>query len=297
MIQLIEQGAVGQVSVAIGGQTVFTLTTANNATDQARYLSQSYTGALTGPCTVTMPNVNKIGWAQNLTSGGFNVVLTAGAGTTATIPANGQWYFYWCDSNSNVSLVSVGLGSANIAGNLSVVGTQTVSGASTLNNVVTITGPDNLAATPALTVRGLNGSTGLRITDNALMVAPGTLSNTTGNAANLFMDAVGIIYFSVSSLRYKHSVEPYPTPLVAAGRLRAIRFKSNNDADGHRWFAGFGAEEVHDAGLSEFVNYDKEGRPDGVQYGPLAALAIGAVNDLVTMLERLAKRVEALEGA
>ena len=105
---LFEQGSVSQISISIAGQTAVTLSTANNAPDQARYLSQQYTGALTGDCTVTMPNVNKTGWAQNSTTGGHNVILTTGAGTTVTIPPDGYWYFYWCDGGTNISLPPLG---------------------------------------------------------------------------------------------------------------------------------------------------------------------------------------------
>lgn len=107
---LIEQGAVGTTPVNIAGLTTYSLTTANNATDQARYLVQQYAGALTGACTVTIPNLAKVGWAQNNTTGGFNVILSAG-GTTATIPPDGQWYMFAGDGSANITLVPAGFNS------------------------------------------------------------------------------------------------------------------------------------------------------------------------------------------
>jgi hypothetical protein len=102
---LVEAAILGTASVSIAGLTTYSLTTANGAPDQARPFIQSYTGALTGDCTVTIPNEPKIGWAQNSTTGGFNVILTAGAGTTATIPPDSKFYWYKADGATNVVLL------------------------------------------------------------------------------------------------------------------------------------------------------------------------------------------------
>src|SRR5438445_134979 len=80
---LLESAITDTVVVSINGLTTYTPTTANGAADQARPLIQQYTGALTNDCTVTLPNVPKVGWAQNNTTGGHNVILSAGAGTKA----------------------------------------------------------------------------------------------------------------------------------------------------------------------------------------------------------------------
>jgi len=103
---LVEAAILGTASVSIAGLTTYSLTTANGAPDQSRPFIQSYTGALTGNCTVTIPNEPKIGWAQNSTTGGFNVILTAGAGTTATVPPDGSYYWYKADGATNVALLA-----------------------------------------------------------------------------------------------------------------------------------------------------------------------------------------------
>lgn len=105
---LMEQGAVGITSVNIAGLTSVSLTTANNATDQARFYRQNYTGLLTGACTVTVPNLQKVGEAVNNTTGGFNVILSAG-GTTAILPPDGLTYLWECDGATNIVLTKVGL--------------------------------------------------------------------------------------------------------------------------------------------------------------------------------------------
>jgi len=133
-VPLLEQGAVGVLDVSVNGLTTYTLSTANNAADEARYLTQNYTGAITGNCTVTIPNVARVGWAKNSTTGSHNVLLTSGAGTQATIAPGGSWFFYWCDGAGNVALVPVGLGGLALAGNLSVAGTAAVTGTITAAN-------------------------------------------------------------------------------------------------------------------------------------------------------------------
>jgi hypothetical protein len=121
-------------------------------------------------------------------------------------------------------------------------------------------------------------------------------SFTTGAAANLVVDGGGILRLSTSSARYKRDIQPFPAPLDAARKLRAVRFRSRAESDGDTVFAGLIAEDVHDAGLTEFVVYDTERRPNGIHYGPLAALAIGAVSELYGIVDDLRHRVAALEA-
>lgn len=135
---LLESAILGTAIVNIAGLSNYTLTTANGAADQARPYVQSYTGALTANCTVTLPNVPKIGWAQNSTTGGFSVILTVGAGTTVTIPPDGRWYWFQCDGAANITLPSVGYGGMAVTGPLIGSGGITA-GAQVLGATTTLT--------------------------------------------------------------------------------------------------------------------------------------------------------------
>jgi hypothetical protein len=117
---LIAQGASGFIAVAIGGLTTYSLTTANNAPDQARYAWQIYTGALAANCTVTIPNASRFGLATNATTGGHSILLASGAGTKATLPPDGAVYRYFCDGVGNVAIFPEGFTQASIAGSLTV---------------------------------------------------------------------------------------------------------------------------------------------------------------------------------
>jgi hypothetical protein len=108
---------------------------------------------------------------------------------------------------------------------------------------------------------------------------------TTGSAANVFVDSSGILYRSTSSLRYKSDVTTATHGLADVLKLRSVTYKGKNDGD--TVFGGLIAEEVHDAGLTEFVAYDKEGRPDALHYGNMVALLVKAVQELTARVAEL----------
>lgn len=104
---LIENAIVSTVQVPIGGLATYTLTVANGASDQSRPAIQQFTGALTSNCTITYPNVPKFFQAINQTTGGFDIILTAGNGNTVTVPPDSLPYACTCDGNSNILISQV----------------------------------------------------------------------------------------------------------------------------------------------------------------------------------------------
>jgi hypothetical protein len=97
----------------------FTITADGTVADQARYLRYNITGAWTAARTGTLPANAKVGWVTNSTTGGKNLILSAG-GTSLTIPPDGNWYFFQCDgSNTTLPPVVFGnVGSHDIGRNL-----------------------------------------------------------------------------------------------------------------------------------------------------------------------------------
>jgi hypothetical protein len=108
---------------------------------------------------------------------------------------------------------------------------------------------------------------------------------TTGSAADAVLGADGVLRRSTSSLRYKTDVIDAAHGLADVLKLRSVTYKGINDGD--KVFGGLIAEEVHDAGLTEFVAYDNEGRPDALAYGNMVALLVKAVQELKAELEAL----------
>lgn len=135
---------------------------------------------------------------------------------------------------------------------------------------------------------------GLYVVDGAFR-APDVYTSTTGTAANMVMSsASGILQRSTSSLRYKNSVTDATYGLAEVMQLRPVTYKGNNDGD--TIFGGFIAEEVHDIGLSQFVQYDDQNRPDALAYGNMVSLLTKAMQEQQAVIEDLKARVAALEA-
>jgi hypothetical protein len=108
---------------------------------------------------------------------------------------------------------------------------------------------------------------------------------TTAAAANMYADpSNGAISRSTSSIKYKNSVTNYDKGLDIVNQLRPVYYKGNNDGD--TIFAGLIAEEVHDLGLTEFVQY-LDGSPDSLAYSNMIALAFKAIQEQQAQIEEL----------
>ena len=121
--------------------------------------------------------------------------------------------------------------------------------------------------------RGIFNSTGI-------FANPPAYSNTTGNAANLYMGSTGVLERSTSSLKYKTDVQNATHGLAEVLQLRPVTYKGKRENDGDKVFGGLVAEEVHAAGLTEFVQYAEDGSPDALAYGNMVSLAFKAIQEL-----------------
>ena len=161
-------------------------------------------------------------------------------------------------------------------------------------------------------------------------------NNTTASAANMFISASsGIMYRSTSSARYKQDIQPLGLAADAILGAEPVRFHDRGEVkryaagetwvkevpvltasgkqsvkDGKpvtekidvpypepRWIPGFIAEQLHDAGLGIFVQYDEQGRPDAISDSRLIAPAISLLRDHNDRLADLTARLTTLEGA
>tara|TARA_R100000231_G_scaffold3436_1_gene6208 strand:+ start:604 stop:2073 length:1470 start_codon:yes stop_codon:yes gene_type:complete len=133
------------------------------------------------------------------------------------------------------------------------------------------------------TVNGIN---------SAAVAANGTVS-----AANLFISGGNNFQKSSSSSRYKTDITDSTRGLSDVMKMRSVTYKGINDGD--RFFGGLIAEEVHDAGLIEYVDYrqDDDGNdiPEGVHYGHMVALAFKAIQELKTELDAEKAKTAALQ--
>lgn len=116
-----------------------------------------------------------------------------------------------------------------------------------------------------------------------------TYSNTTATAANVNVDSSGLLKRSTSSLRYKKDIEDYKKGLFEVLAMRPVSYKSNDVTD-EKQYAGLIAEEIDAIGLSEFVEYNKEGSPDALYYQNMVALLINSIKELNQKITKLEKK-------
>ena len=146
---------------------------------------------------------------------------------------------------------------------------------------------ENSAATTLFTIRS-DGAVGTGVAS----LSPYNL--TTASAANVFVGSDGTLYRSTSSLKYKTDVQDATHGLAEVMSLRPVTYKGKNN--GATVFGGLIAEEVHDAGLTEFVQYADDGTPDALAYSNMVSLAFKAIQEQQAIIESLTARVVALEG-
>jgi hypothetical protein len=146
--------------------------------------------------------------------------------------------------------------------------------------------PVNDAYTAAPTALDINSNGNIRV--------PGVYNLTTAAAANMHCAADGTFYRSTSSLKYKTDVKDATHGLNEVMALRPVTYKGKND--GATVFGGLIAEEVHDAGLSEFVQYAEDGTPDSLAYSNMVSLAFKAIQEQQAMIEDLKTRLTTLEA-
>ena len=127
----------------------------------------------------------------------------------------------------------------------------------------------------------------------------GTYDTTTGSSANVHIGTTGLLRRSTSSARYKKDITDATWGLADVLKLKPKTFKSNatgEDAD-DKTYAGFIAEDVHDIGLTNFVEYNSDNQPDAIHYGNMVALMAKAIQEQQEKIETLEAEVAALKSS
>jgi len=114
-------------------------------------------------------------------------------------------------------------------------------------------------------------------------------NQTTGLGVNMYVNSSGRFFRSTSSQRYKNTIQDATHGLTELLTLRPVTYKGNNDGD--TVFGGLIAEEVHDAGLTEFVQYNDEDEPDALAYGNMVSLCIKAIQEQQATIESQAAAI------
>jgi hypothetical protein len=134
----------------------------------------------------------------------------------------------------------------------------------------------------------------MRLYSDGYLSVPQAYTGTTGSAANVHILSNGVFIRSTSSLKYKTDVQDAVHGLDKVMELRPVTYKGINDGD--IVFGGLIAEEVHDAGLTEFVQYAEDGTPDALAYGNMVSLLTKAIQEQQTIIEYLKTDIAALKA-
>ena len=116
--------------------------------------------------------------------------------------------------------------------------------------------------------------------NDARIYSPGVYAVTGGAAANMIVGSDGGFYRSTSSLKYKQNINDAVHGLADLLKLRPVTYESKNENEDGIVYGGLIAEEVHAAGLTEFVQYAEDGTPDSLAYGNMVSLCIKAIKEL-----------------
>jgi hypothetical protein len=132
--------------------------------------------------------------------------------------------------------------------------------------------------------------------DNGVWAAPQIYNSSTALGANVYVGTTGRLYRATSSLKYKNNVQTATFGLADVLKLRAVTYEGIGLDDGNKTYAGLIAEEVHEAGLTEFVQYASDGTPDALSYGNMVSLCVKAIQELKAELDTVKAELAALKG-
>lgn len=150
-------------------------------------------------------------------------------------------------------------------------------------------------STTPLKIANANGTKLLEVRSDGVFwtgtAAASPYNNTSSAAANLGVDAAGILYRSTSSRKYKTDIAAATYGLKEVLQLRPVTYKSLSANDGDKTFGGLIAEEVHDVGLVEFVQYSDDGSPDALSYANMVSLLIKAMQELSAEVQEIRSKL------
>jgi hypothetical protein len=119
---------------------------------------------------------------------------------------------------------------------------------------------------------------------------------TTADATNAVLRSDGFFYRSTSSIKYKQNVQNATYGLAEVMQLRPVTYEGKSVVDAGKVFGGLIAEEVHDAGLTMFVQYAEDGSPDALSYGNMVSLLAKAIQELNAKIELQSIEIAKLKG-
>jgi hypothetical protein len=146
----------------------------------------------------------------------------------------------------------------------------------------------------ALLVERADGGNLFFVNDNGTLFA--LFVRNIGDHRNMqWNQSTGEIGWDTSSRRYKENITPLEDDFAQILFLEPRTYTRIGD-DSKRWEIGYIAEEVYDLGLHRLVEYDLEGRPDGVNYEKMVLYLNEVIKQQQARIAALEQRLEQLEA-
>jgi hypothetical protein len=248
-----------------------------------------------GNLTARVDGINAVGLGLNWYYGGgaTNTYVASSFATNYSQEAGTHRWFHAASGTAGAALTFTESMRIAANGNVGI-------GTSSPTQKFVIQGISTAASAFSLIVADSVGTDLFNIrNDGAIFTGGGANSPrylTTATAANLVVETDGYLYKSTSSRRYKNTITDATHGLTELLTLRPVTYKGNGKIDGDTVFGGLIAEEVHDAGLTEFVVYNEENEPDALAYSNMVSLCVKAIQEQQTIIESLTARITTLEG-
>ncbi|AYD81521.1 minor tail protein [Arthrobacter phage KBurrousTX] len=132
-------------------------------------------------------------------------------------------------------------------------------------DVATFTAAISTSAT-ARAIRSPNVGSWMTFYDNGVVEAPTIYSTNAASGSNfraVWVNSTGGLGYNLSSEKFKTNIRAYEVPLEVLDQVEPKRFQYKENVeemgDAAPWRVNFLAEDIHDAGLTEYVSYDGEG--------------------------------------
>jgi hypothetical protein len=107
-------------------------------------------------------------------------------------------------------------------------------------------------------------------------------------------DGSGRFYYDNSSRRHKENIQPLEDDFSRLLRAQPMTYTRPDSPE--FWEIGFIAEDFHDLGLNKLVDYDAEGRPDGINYEKICLYLKEIAESQQKDIEDLQRQNQALES-
>lgn len=235
--------------------------------------------ASSGSVTLTPENT-----ASNLT-----LTVPAQTGSLVTADASGNVGIGTSSPATKVQVVGSGA-VIRVSSDTSTSGTLDLSATST----EAVIASNNYGSVVPLVFK-IDGTERMRIDSSGFITSLPTYNNGSASGANMVVNSSGVFLRSVSALKYKQDVRDLES--IDITKFRPVRYKSKCEGDDQdKDHFGVIADEVHEAGVTELVNYGAEGEVEGFQYERLCVVLLKSIQELNAKVDAQAAEIALLKG-